>query len=472
MIFKTIYNKVKRSLFTKILLVIAVIYLILIHVNIKTFFSITGPKPGQGPEGKRGIEARRRPGIPPGLRPDSLSRSEMRDRRFGKILEDNIYYTSYIISDIGTPPDTGYAQKLADSLNIKMKIKTPEFTWQSHKDFPQFDLEKLHTAADKNARVGFDKGLKVCQKRGDIEYYFAIQSPEGSIPRIFFKFVLRTLIYAFIAVAIIYIALRFLLKPIRKLHNAVEQISQGNLEYKIDTKRSDEFGLLIKSFNEMREKVVDMIKAREQLLLDVSHELRSPLTRMKLSLAILDDNEEKQDMIDDVKEMETMINVILENSRLHSENSNLTIENIDIIKLLRDVAQSFMGQAPGINLQDLPEEKFLEVDKDRFRMLLRNIFSNAIKYSGEKSKPVQVQFEEDDENLTIIVRDSGCGIPKDELPYIFEPFYRVDKSRSKETGGFGLGMSLCKNIMEAHGGKIWLESRVDEGTVVFLEFCE
>jgi signal transduction histidine kinase len=94
---------------------------------------------------------------------------------------------------------------------------------------------------------------------------------------------------------------------------------------------------------------------------------------------------------------------------------------------------------------------------------------NAFKYSSPRSKPVEISARIQTNQIVITIRDHGCGIPEDDLKKVFEPFYRVDRSRSKNTGGFGLGLSLCKRIMEAHGGKISLKSRLHEGTMVELE---
>jgi signal transduction histidine kinase len=102
--------------------------------------------------------------------------------------------------------------------------------------------------------------------------------------------------------------------------------------------------------------------------------------------------------------------------------------------------------------------------------VLKNVLDNAVKYSFKTSQPVEISMEFRHPCWMIQIRDHGVGIPEDELPYIFEPFYRVDKSRSKDTGGYGLGLSLCKTVMEAHQGKIEVESSPDRGTAVSLFF--
>ena len=112
----------------------------------------------------------------------------------------------------------------------------------------------------------------------------------------------------------------------------------------------------------------------------------------------------------------------------------------------------------------------LKVDPEQIKTVFKNILANAVKYSGPHSKPVAVSAAARPPYIVVKIADNGIGIPPDELPFIFEPFYRVDKSRTKDTGGFGLGLSLCRTIMDAHEGKIEVESTPDVGTTVTLFF--
>ncbi len=108
----------------------------------------------------------------------------------------------------------------------------------------------------------------------------------------------------------------------------------------------------------------------------------------------------------------------------------------------------------------------LEADEERLKTAFKNILDNALKYSTETSSPVEINIQQKDNSIYITFKDTGTGIDKEHLPYIFEPFYRVDSSRSKKTGGYGLGMSLCKKIIESHEGTITIESMPGEGTTV------
>ena len=149
---------------------------------------------------------------------------------------------------------------------------------------------------------------------------------------------------------------------------------------------------------------------------------------------------------------------------------NLKKQPTDLAELLKQTLTAFENQPPGIEIVDLPSEIEAEVDPEQIKTVFENVLNNAIKYSQPDSEPIQVSYKHREFFAIIRITDFGIGIPEEELSHIFEPFYRVDKSRAKDTGGYGLGLSLCKTIMEAHGGKIEVQSRPEEGTTVSLFF--
>ena len=213
-----------------------------------------------------------------------------------------------------------------------------------------------------------------------------------------------------------------------------------------------------------------MIHAKEQLLLDVSHEIRSPLTRIKVALEFVPDGNTKKSIREDLSEVEKMIMEILETERLNSDHGKLYLKKANVSVIIKEVLQDFQNRSPGVKLTSVPKGVFLNIDIDRIKTVLKNVIENSLKYSKPESQPVEISIDEEEKAVVIRIKDYGSGIPKEELPYIFEPFYRIDKSRSKETGGYGLGMSLCKKIMEAHGGTIEINSELNIGTTVFLSF--
>lgn len=391
---------------------------------------------------------------------------------FPEIQRNAVNYALYIIDEIDHPPDLEKARELGRKLQIKVRYQSPTLSWATHedmidfsnKDLPPFDVKR-------GIYAGFGRdGLTAEIKRPQGRYLVVVQSREARFRRVVEEFMLVLLIFVIIMIIAIYFTMTRLLKPVKTLHEGVRQLSKGNIDYHMTTTRSDELGKLIHSFNEMSRRIREMLHSRDRLLLDVSHELRSPLTRVKVALEFLDESIAKQNIRDDIAEMETMITELLETERLNSQYGGLKKEKVNLKELLTGILSEYKDRVPGITFVSLAENIVLAIDPERFKILLRNILENALRYSPADGYPVEISLREKPGEVIISIQDFGSGIPEQDLPYIFEPFYRVDKSRSKETGGYGLGMSLAKTIMDAHNGEIQISSRLNTGTTIFLRF--
>jgi signal transduction histidine kinase len=276
---------------------------------------------------------------------------------------------------------------------------------------------------------------------------------------------LLTLLVAVVLLA--YVLLRRALGPLRRLQQGVATLSEGNLEVAVPHRTGDEFGVLADAFNQMVVRVREMVQSRDQLLLDVSHELRSPLTRMKVALELCPDDEHRRRLSANVVEMEAMVTELLELERLR-QGRGLQIEDCDLIPIVRETVAAFEGWSPGARLVEAPERLVVSIDREKIRTVLGNLLENASKYSLPDSKPISVGLGEGERSVTVRVQDDGPGIPAQDLPNLFLPFFRVDRSRSRKTGGYGLGLSLCKRIMEAHGGAIAVENNGSRGACFVL----
>lgn len=265
------------------------------------------------------------------------------------------------------------------------------------------------------------------------------------------------------------IVLRRLLDPLRALGAAVAQVGAGQLDVRVPIRTNDEFGRLTDAFNQMAERVRGMIQSRDQLLVDVSHELRSPLTRMKVALELPAGDVQRGRLSDDVAEMERMVAELLELERLRT-GRGVSPARHDLVRILREVAAQYEERPPGVRVVASANEIFLDVDADKIRAVLRNLLENAIKYSLADSQPITLRADETSVAIVVRATDDGIGIPAGDAERVFEPFYRVDPSRSKRTGGYGLGLSICKRVMEAHGGTIAVERRSPRGTSFMLTF--
>jgi len=157
--------------------------------------------------------------------------------------------------------------------------------------------------------------------------------------------------------------------------------------------------------------------------------------------------------VGDLNEMESMISELLELERLR-EGRGIRRERQDLIPLLRELAEAYNCGSPGVRLLASPSAIPLDIDREKIKTVLRNLLENARKFSLPDSRPIEIEAEEEAGTVTVRVRDNGPGIPEADLTNLFEPFYRVDRSRSRKTGGYGLGLSICNRIMEAHSGCI------------------
>jgi signal transduction histidine kinase len=267
--------------------------------------------------------------------------------------------------------------------------------------------------------------------------------------------------------------IRKILKPLSLLNKAVENAGKGNLDQNIAVNSNDELGALTKAFNKMTTDLKQMIHAREQLLLDVSHELRTPITRAKIALEMMPNSAEKESLGGDLKEMETMVTEILESERI---KSGVFIPNLTTVKVeafLLKLLVNYHREKGRIVLYPVVGELTFRIDENLMMTVFRNVLDNSLKYSQIQSKPIEITVIQHKQEITIQIEDFGQGIHEDKLPYVFEPFYRADLSRSRQTGGYGLGLHLCKRIMDLHGAEIILKNKTDHsGIITTLIFKE
>jgi signal transduction histidine kinase len=218
----------------------------------------------------------------------------------------------------------------------------------------------------------------------------------------------------------------------------------------------------------MAKRLAEQLASKEHLLLDMSHELRSPLTRMKVQLEFLSDEEARTALRSEVTEMEAMVTAILEEARLRSSVASLNMEKVNLAELIQSLTHEFSERRPGVICGKLEISEVL-LDREKIRIVLRNLLDNALKHISDDGDPVIITAERQNDTVTIVVEDHGEGISEAALPHIFEPFFRADSSRSRKTGGYGLGLSLCKAIIDAHNGHMRVSSTPGKGTRVSIQ---
>tara|TARA_E500000331_G_C17063513_1_gene629306 strand:- start:64 stop:864 length:801 start_codon:yes stop_codon:yes gene_type:complete len=259
-----------------------------------------------------------------------------------------------------------------------------------------------------------------------------------------------------------------MINPIQNIQQAATKIGQGELTHRIDINREDELGLLAKEVNFLADNVVEMLEAKQRLNMGVSHELRSPLTRAKLQIEMLNDPLKRESLLDEIQAMESIIASLLESEAINYGHKKLDLGNVDIDRSIKDLVSNshFLND---IEIEsDIYENISIEADPILFQVMLKNIFENASRYTTEDKKQIDISVLQANEEINIIIRDYGPGLAIKDLDKVFEPFFRAEESRSRSSGGYGLGLYLTKQIADAHGGRISIQNHENGGAEVSL----
>jgi len=252
------------------------------------------------------------------------------------------------------------------------------------------------------------------------------------------------------------------LKPLAGLHTGVEAVARGEFKARVPIVRDDEIGQVAKAFNVMAGRVGEMIDDRERLLADVSHELRSPIARMKVALEFVAEGDKRDALDRDLREMENLIGVLLEREALRSRTGPLDAQEVDVDAIAAEVALEFADRGPGVEFVSVGALT-IHADPALMKLLIRNLIDNAIKFSHPDSRPVVVKLVRSKDKVELRVADDGIGIPAGSEEQLFEPFVKLNRARGHGVG-YGIGLSLCHRIVQLHGGTIRLLPREPRGT--------
>jgi signal transduction histidine kinase len=252
-----------------------------------------------------------------------------------------------------------------------------------------------------------------------------------------------------------------MLHPLVALRAGAVRYGQGDFSQPIVPRNHDELGDLAEQINGMAARLHHMLDAKRQLLLAISHELRSPLARARMNAELIDDSGERSALLRDLGEMRDLITDLLESERLadvqaggHAALQTETATLADIVHEQCD-AQAAAGQ---VALQLADASPSLPLDRARMRLLLRNLVDNALRHGGESGQAPVVSTLATSASVQLVVRDFGPGMDESQLQHAAEAFYRADAARLRSTGGVGLGLYLCKLVAEAHGGTLALRN--------------
>ena len=392
-------------------------------------------------------------------------------------------YYDYMLEDIQYPPNIGRAEKIVDRMPFDMKIVGEDFNWTSSPQFMitdaiHFELSTLNVAKIKadiaEGREPSREGVEAARYKNRTyakipfgDYTIFLVTPKMSVV------VQRTyIVEAIIAITLLillicYALVQRIFRPIKSIEEGANQIGQGQLEYRIDVKQKDELGSLAEKINQLAVNVQEMLAAKQRLNLGVSHELRSPLTRARLEVELLEDSKIKEDLLNEINAMETIIANLLDSEAINYGHKKLKLELFELSDMISQLIQK-SGFLADSNIAFIPLDYAAQVEADKtlFEVMIKNILENAIRYNPVDDEPIQVRVKQVEDTYEIKIRDFGPGFSKEDLTKVTEPFYRTGQSRSRQSGGFGLGLYLCKQIVEAHQGTIAIANHEETGAVV------
>ena len=421
-------------------------------------------------------------------------------------------YADTLVSEIGSPPDVDRARVLTQRLPLHIRIEGPDINWDSADEppppppppdgigparpprhpvvtLPNGDPLPLvvpeprrppprtsfeHAAPDTAPHLGPHGGPYHLSLNTDIDpslWRVMRRLPDGH--RIIFSLADMshetrsehigwiTLGVLLLFTALAYAWVRHMLRPLAALREGAVRYGQGDFSRPIVPRNRDELGDLAEQINGMAARLHHMLDAKRQLLLAISHELRSPLARARMNTELLEDSGERSALLRDLGEMRDLITDLLESERLadvqaggHAALQTETATLSDIIQEQCDAPAA----AGTLTLQLDETLPALPLDRARMRLLLRNLVDNALRHGSESGQPPVVSTSATPQLAQLVVRDFGPGMEESQLQHAAEAFYRADAARLRSTGGVGLGLYLCKLVVEAHGGTLTLRN--------------
>ena len=338
--------------------------------------------------------------------------------------------------------------------------------FEPYKILPKEDLERWFSPIDRNLRrelkskisnYWFDTtsyknliDLKIKYGDGYFQFYIPKERVTSSSARLFAFWITLP---AFLLITIAIIFLKNQTRPIINLARASEKFGRGEDIEEFKPSGALEIRQAGFEFEKMRKRIIRHLNQRSEMLSGISHDLRTPLTRIKLQLSFIKDKEISKKLSDDVEEMEEMLNEYLQ---FASSRSAETTETFDLSELLETTIMKYEKKEI---TTDISKEVFLDGRKNLMQRCFSNLIDNAIKYSAN----VYISLRKLNNNILITIDDDGPGIPENERENVFKPFYKIDKSRGDSKSSVGLGLSIASDIVKSHGGNIKLETSPTNG---------
>ncbi|HEX7890684.1 MAG TPA: HAMP domain-containing sensor histidine kinase [Ramlibacter sp.] len=358
-------------------------------------------------------------------------------------------YVDRLAAEIGSPPSVDRARAMTDRLPITVRIAGPQVNWDS-------DPRRESAAPwQRHEHWRGDEGLLVRSTADGHRIAFGVNvQPWRDRPRVWAWLTLAVLL---VLTAIAYKFVRRLLRPLDDIRAGAQRFGRGEFGEAIPVRRGDELGELAGDVNAMASSIHQMLEAKRTLLLAISHELRSPLTRARVHAELLPEGGEaamrREALLRELQAMAHLVTELLESERLGQGHAALQREPTDLGALVREVTAD-----TGVRTEIATDLPPLPLDRVRMRLLLRNLVDNALRHGAGAEPPLVRVVREPGAGIALTVRDFGPGVDPAVLPQLAEPFYRPDAARERATGGVGLGLYLCRLIAQAHGADFALRN--------------
>ncbi|MGN7477904.1 sensor histidine kinase [Solibacillus silvestris] len=286
------------------------------------------------------------------------------------------------------------------------------------------------------------------------------------------------IMFLLVAAFFVYQGMRKILQPLENLHQAVNQMTKGDYDVRVNVSLNDEIGHLSSAFNQMADAIQRDDEAQKSFLATVSHELRTPISYVKgYSEAIqkgLIEEEKREEAIQlivrEAARMERLTNELMQLARKENVQQEAQYDMLVLAETIRDALRLVSQKVTAKNIKlvlRLNEDIIVIGDEEKLKQVFINIIENAIHYSYEQSNII-IESDIVQSQAVLTVTDYGIGIPSEDLPHVTERFYRVNKARSRSDGGSGLGLSIVEQIVKQHKGNLKIASKLGEGTSVFI----
>ena len=383
---------------------------------------------------------------------------------------------AFLISELESKPSLKNNLFLLAEQNFLIKSKVDQT--KDFKDYPQHKVKSvLDKTLDMSLKERLNRPYKFDTKSLKNKVQIYVETDIGivtfEVPR---KTLHSSTIEVFIiwmisiSILLIYLALYFMRKQINPLYSimkAAENFGKGNNNFKLMPKGSYELRLLAQVFNTMRERIQNQIKQRTLMLAGIGHDLRTPLTRMKLQIALLKDKNASDSLTNDVEEMKVMIDSYLTFAKGEGEEEK---ERINIFNFFHNIVKKNNNTKKLSISVKVNKNKFFTIRPLAMKRAMDNLLSNALFYAKDKVL-ITVKLLSN-EGIFIVFEDDGPGVPKDKREDVVKAFYRIDQSRLSNSANTGLGLTITRNIVHGHGGRMKLTDSSLGGLAVqvFLPF--